>query len=149
MSRSAPIIFIALVAAFCGLCLWQWQRESALRDLAVGQERELIELRSDCADAEFRAQVANAEILRLTGAVSELRQNTVPQQTLDETRAALQELRDHVAKQAAAITQRDQNLTKMNETTVQANAMMKKLTQERDELARRLNEVTRLYNQKK
>jgi chromosome segregation ATPase len=149
MKPFSPLLLGGLILALCGLCLWQWQRESSIRQLATEQQSEITTLRTSFSEAEARAQSANAEILRLTGTVQELRTTSIPKATHDETLASLDQLKKHIEQQAQAITQRDQIVTKNNDVTAQANTAISKLTRERDDLAKRVNDLTKKLNEKR
>ena len=141
------IVLSVLLLALCSLCAWQWQRESRLRALATGQRDELTSLSSDLTLLMIQTKAADAEILRLTGALSELRANSIAKEIHDEALQANAKLKEVATQQNAAITQQNELLTKQNATVQQANEQIKRLANERDDLAKRLNEVTAKFNQ--
>lgn len=139
-------VLLTLLAALCGLCAVQWWRESSLRGMAVAQRGELVRLAAERDELAARVKAADAEILRLTGAITDLRTNSVSKQVHEETTRANAQLRESVGKQNAAIHEQNEALAKQNAAVAQANANVRKLAAERDDLARRINEVTALYN---
>jgi len=139
-------ILIALLAALCGLCAVQWWRESGLRGIAVRQHGDLAKITGERDDLAARMKAVDAEILRLTAALTDLRANSVSQQVHEEVTRANQQLRDAVGKQNATIKEQNEAITNQNNAVRQANDNVKKLASERDDLAKRINEVTALYN---
>jgi uncharacterized coiled-coil protein SlyX len=91
-------------------------------------------------------KAGDAEILRLTTALSDLRANSVSKQVHEEVTQANQQLRDAVGKQNETIKEQNDTITKQNSAIQQASENIRKLTAERDGIANRVNEVTALYN---
>ncbi len=139
-------ILLVLLAALCGLCAVQWWRESALRETAVAQRDALGALTGERDELTGRMKAADAEILRLTAAHADLRANSVSKQAHEEIAQANAHLRESVEKQNAAIKEQNEAIAKQNLAVQQANESIRRLTAERDGLARRVNEVTELYN---
>jgi hypothetical protein len=139
-------ILLALLAAMCGLCAVQWWRESALREQTVAQRSELLKVAAERDELAARAKDADAEILRLTGALSDLRTQSVSKQEHHEALAANGQMRGVVEKQNAAIKEQNEAIAKQNAAVLQANEIIRKVSAERDDLAKRINEVTALYN---
>lgn len=141
------LILAVLLLALCGLCGWQWNRESQLRTLAAAQQAQIASLAAMRGELESRVKAADAEVLRITGSLADLRANSVSKQSHEEALQANATLKDVVEKQNAAISRQNDLLTQQNAAMTKANDHIKKLTGERDDLGRRLNEVTALYNQ--
>lgn len=141
------ILLSLLLLALCGLCAWQWNRERSLRDLVGTQQTQISTLTAKHNDLEARVKAANAEVLRITASLGELRANSVSKEVHTEALKTGTTLRDTVTKQNAAITQQNEMITKQNTAVQQANDNIKKLTTERDDLAKRLNEVSAKYNE--
>jgi DNA repair exonuclease SbcCD ATPase subunit len=139
-------VLMVLLLALCGLCGWQWFSESLLRESLVKTKAELAKLSQERDELTAHAKTADAEILRLNGALTELRANSVAKQIHEEATAANTKLKDAVTQQNALITQQNQSLEKANSAIQQSNESLKKLTAERETLAQRLNEVTGQYN---
>ena len=135
-----------LLLALCCLCGWQWHRESQLRALHNAALAEVMQLSTQRDDLETRVKAADAEILRLTGALAELRANSVAKQLHDDVVAANMQMRETLGKQNAVITEQNDRLAKANAAILQANENLMKVTAERDSLAKKVNEVTALYN---
>ena len=145
--RPVPnVILSVLLLALCGLCLWQWNRESQLRALAGGQRDQITTLSVRCDELESRVKAADGEVLRITAGLADLRANSVSKDIHAEALDANVHLKEIVEKQNAAITQQNELLAKQNTAIHQGNDGLKKLAAERDELAKKLNEVTALYN---
>lgn len=125
-------ILSLLLLALSVLCAWQWDRESKLRTLAETQRAQLTAITTQHDELESRVKAADAEILRITASLAELRTNSVSKETHAEALAASQTMREAGTKQNAAIQQ--------------ANDTIQKLTTERDDLAKRLNDITAKYN---
>jgi predicted nuclease with TOPRIM domain len=140
------LILAVLLLALCGLCGWQWNRESQLRTLAAAQQAQIASLTALREELESRVKAADAEVLRITGSLADLRANSVSKQTYEEALQANATLKEVVEKQNAAIARQNDLLARQNTAMMQANDHIKKLTGERDDLGRRLNEVTALYN---
>lgn len=139
-------VLLLLLAALCSLCAVQWWRESTLRETAMAQRADLARLSGERDELAGRMKAADAEILRLTAAQSDLRSNSVSKQVHEEVIRANGSLRESVEKQNAAIKERDESLAKQNAVIQRADENIRKLAAERDDLARRANEVTALYN---
>lgn len=139
-------VLLMLLLALCGLCAWQWHRESELRLIVNAKLLALEQVTSQRDDLEARVKAADAEILRLTGALAELRANSVAKQLHEDVVAANTQMREVLSKQNAVITEQNDRLAKANGAILQANENLKKVTAERDALAKKINEVTALYN---
>jgi DNA repair exonuclease SbcCD ATPase subunit len=140
------ILLSALLLALCGLCFWQWHREGQLRALVAAQAEQVSVLSAKRDDLEARVKAADAEVLRITASLAELRASSVSKDVHDEALQANTTLRESVLKQNAAITQQNELITKQNTSIQQANDNLKKLITERDDIAKRLNDLTALYN---
>ncbi|MBL9142168.1 MAG: hypothetical protein JNM99_00680 [Verrucomicrobiaceae bacterium] len=140
------ILLSLLLIALCGLCGWQWHRETQLRALAASQREAIEVLTAKRDDLDTRVKAADAEVLRLTQALAELRANSVSKDIHAEIVETNTKLRDAITKQNAAITQQNELIAKQNAAIQIANDNLKKLATERDDLAKRLNDVTAMYN---
>lgn len=141
------IALSVLLIALCGLCAWQWNRERSLRELLQSQGSQLHAVTTERDELSARMKAADAEILRLTASIAELRTNSVAKEVHEETITAAKTQRETLAKQNAAITQQNEIITKQNGAIQQANDSIQKLTAERDSLAKRLNDVTAKFNE--
>ena len=139
-------VLIVLILALCGLCAWQWHRESELRLIVKAKLMALEQVTAQRAELETRVKAADAEILRLTGALADLRTNSVAKQLHEDVVAANTQMRVALGKQNAVITEQNDRLAKANAAILQANVNLKKVTAERDSLAKKVNEITALYN---
>jgi chromosome segregation ATPase len=137
---------IVLLLALCGLCAWQWHRESELRLLLTAKLTEVQQLSVQRDELETRVKAADAEILRLTGALADLRANSVDKQLHEDVVAANAQMREAIEKQNTAIKDQNESLAKANAAIRLANDNIKKVVAEREALAKRINEVTALYN---
>ncbi len=147
MSRPVPLgILLLLLLGLCGLCAWQWNREELLRDLTRRQLAENADLRKALDETSARAKAGDAEILRLTEALSEIKTASVARSQYDEALAAAQTMREGVVKQNAAIKEQQEALLKANAAVAQANQAIEKTAAERDGLSQKLNALTLQYN---
>ncbi|MEY4483835.1 MAG: hypothetical protein RL693_1287 [Verrucomicrobiota bacterium] len=140
-------ILSLLLFALCGLLAWQWARESKLRLLLNNKVTESNQYASQREELESRVKAADAELLRISGSLGELRSNSVSKEIHTEAQEANTALRDTAIRQNAAITQQNEFINKQNDGVQKANDNIRKLTTERDELAKRLNDVTAKYNE--
>jgi hypothetical protein len=147
MSRPVPLaILLLLLAGLCGLCAWQWNREELLRDLARRQTAEIADLRKSLDENSARSKAADAEILRLTEALADIKIASVSKTQYDESLAAAQTMREGVLKQNAALKEQQDLLLKANAAVAQANQSIEKLSTERNGLTQKLNALTLQYN---
>ena len=147
MSRPVPLgILLLLLLGLCGLCAWQWNREEQLRDLTRRQLAENADLRKALEENSARAKAGDAEILRLTETLSEIKTASVAKVQYDEALATAQTLREGVLKQNTALKDQQEALLKSNAAVTQANQAIEKLAAERDGLTQKLNALTLQYN---
>lgn len=146
--KPVPNIALSLLLiALCGLCAWQWNRERSLRELLQSQGAQLHALTTERDELSTRVKAADAEILRLTASLAELRTNSVAKEVHEEAITATKTLRETLTKQNAAMTQQNELLAKQNDAVAKANESIKSLTTERDSLAKRLNDLTAKFNE--
>ncbi|CAN5135316.1 hypothetical protein BH23VER1_BH23VER1_32090 [soil metagenome] len=139
-------VLLALLLALCALSAWQWHREGELRTLARDQASDLASLNAERDELEARTKAADAEILRLTGSLSDLRTNSVAAAENEETLESNAQLSEAVRERNTLITEQNEAITEANAAIETANATITKLAAERDDLAEKLNEVTARYN---
>ncbi|MEY4483214.1 MAG: hypothetical protein RL693_666 [Verrucomicrobiota bacterium] len=150
---SQPIL-ILLIAILCSLCVWQWWRESSLREITVQQRNEISKLSTERQEMESRIKEADMEILRLTSSVTDLRTNSVSKEALDELAQNRKRLQETLEKQSLLLRQQNESIVTQNEALTtqniaikQANETIKKLVEDRDKLVKQINEVTLRYNE--
>ena len=147
MSRPVPLgILLLLLLGLCGLCAWQWNREEQLRDLTRRQLAENADLRKALDENSARAKAGDAEILRLTETLSDIKTASVAKSQYDEALAAAQTMREGVLKQNAALKEQQEALLKANAAVAQANQAIEKTAAERDGFIQKLNALTLQYN---
>lgn len=139
-------VLLALLVLLCALCTWQWHREAQLRGLLQIESMELSKLQIRLSDSETAQQAANAEVLRLTTALNELRTNSLPLERQQEMEAAAGALKTTVAEQSQRLAEQNEALSKAGEAIGKANVSIQKLVGERDDLAKKLNALTLRYN---
>ena len=145
--RPLPTWFLlGLLVALCGLCGWQWHRETTLRRLSEATANEAAVARAAAAELTDHAKSTDAEILRLTGALSELKSTSVSQAQHEEANAAIEQLKTTLQEATNRLTQQQTALMQQNGLLEQSNATIQKLTAEREALVKRLNETTANYN---
>ena len=96
--------------------------------------------------ATFKTKAADAEILRLTEALNEIKTASVAKTQYDEAVAAAQTMREGVVKQNAALKEQQEALLKSQAAATKANQTIERLTGERDGLGQKLNALTQQYN---
>lgn len=147
MSRPVPLaILLLLLLGLCGLCAWQWNREELLRVLTRSQLSEIEGLKKALDESSLRAKAADAEILRLTEALNEIKTASVAKTQYDEAVAVAQTMREGVVKQNAALKEQQEALLKSQAAATKANQTIERLTGERDGLGQKLNALTQQYN---
>jgi len=154
-------LVLVLALALCGLCAFQWVRESRLRTEVVSlQETNQVQAQS-LVSAETLARRYESEIARLDSRVKELKQieqtNSVTIASLkislkhSEEEAEL--LRKQVANYKEAVDRQNESITKQNAIITQQNVSikeqnenLKRLAEERNELVGTLNARTKEFN---
>jgi chromosome segregation ATPase len=134
------------MVALCLLCAWQWHRETELRKVVADQSSQLESLQAERDEIEARVRTADAAILQLTGSINELRANSITKKEQEEVMGQNKRMSEVIGKQSALITDQNAAITKANTAIQQANETIKKVTLERDSLAKQLNDVTARYN---
>ena len=121
--RPVPLSFLlTLIVALCVLCAWQWQREIELRKIVAQQGGELQSLRAQRDEIDARVEAADAEILRLTGSLNELRASSVAKQEHEELLLQAKQMSEAITKQNALITEQNDSITKANEAIQKSHA---------------------------
>lgn len=147
MTRPVPLSFLLLLLlSLCGLCAWQWKREDDFRDLTRRQQAEIASIRKELDETSTRAKAADAEILRLTGSLSELRTSSVAKTQHEEVLDAAQKMKESILKQNAALKEQQDALAKASTSITTANETIKSLVTERDAVAKKLNALTLEFN---
>jgi hypothetical protein len=147
VSRPVPLgILLLLLLGLCGLCAWQWNREEQLRDLTRRQLAENADLRKALDENSARAKAGDAEILRLTETLSDIKTASVAKSQYDEALGAAQTMREGVLKQNAALKEQQEALLKANAAVAQANQAIEKTVAERDGFIQKHNALTLQYN---
>lgn len=136
MSRALQICLMLLTAALCAVCVLQWQREtrSAAREQALASTLQDAQLTVEAQTGKLA--IWEQEITRLNAALSE---QTAKQKTLPELETKLVE----ATRQLEAKTDA---LTKLSAAGASLRTQLQKALDERDALARRLNERTAEFN---
>lgn len=151
-SFSITVLFFLLLG-MCGLCVVQWFRESSLRETALTYRMAVQKVTTDRDQLNERVKAVDAEMLRVNTAFTELRTNSIPKADLDAAIEANTKLKEQIQAANQSITQQNEVLKKQNEalqqqaTAIQkANEIIKKTADERDDLAKKTNEITTKYN---
>lgn len=129
------------VVALSALCVAQWVREADVRGRLREAQQQHGEAVAALAGEKGRRETQEREVVRLT----KLQQETAEALRLAEARVA--ELAAQPAVDPAAVAQRNAEVTAQNEAMARQNEQLKKLTAERDDLVRRLNERTKEWNE--
>ncbi len=129
------------VVALSALCVAQWVREADVRGRLREAQQQHGEAVAALAGEKGRRETQEREVVRLT----KLQQETAEALRLAEAKTA--ELAAQPAVDPAAVAQRNAEVTAQNEAMARQNEQLKKLTAERDDLVRRLNERTKEWNE--
>jgi len=151
-SFSITVLFFLLLG-MCGLCAVQWMRETKLRETALALRADFVKVSAERDELNEHAKAADAEMLRVTGALTELRTSSISKADLDAAVEANAKLKEQIMMANQSIMQQNETLKKQNEalqqqaTAIQkANDTIKKTAAERDDLAKKSNEITTKYN---
>jgi hypothetical protein len=136
MTRTLQICLMILTTALCGVCVLQWQREgrAAAREQALAGEIQALQ--ADRVVQTEKLAAWEQEITRLNDAL------TAPAaagKSLTELQGELTAVTRQLEQKTAALTQ----LSAAGETL---RGQLQKALDERDALARRLNERTAEFN---
>ena len=146
MRSVPPSVLLGLLLAMCGLCGVQWWRESQLRALSVTLRQNLSSTTAERDQLNARVKAADAEILRLNAAFNELRANSAPKADLEAATTANTKLKAQVVTANEALARQNDALQQQAAAIQKANDIIKKTADERDDLARKTNEITVQYN---
>ena len=135
-----------LLLALCGLCGVQWWRESQIRAIAMALRSDLAAATAERDRLTERAKAADAEILRLNAAFADLRANSVPKQDMETAIQAAEQLNARIAALNQAFLRQNQILQQHNEAMQKANGTIQRIAEERDNLAKKANDITARYN---
>lgn len=145
-----PGVSTVLTLALAALCFWQWQKESNLMASLRQTRGALVRAEALAKEETSRADAAMTRHLEALARAEELnRAREVERAELETLRRAAAERDAFAAKLGEAkalIRQANENTAKANENARTATATITRLTAERDDLARRLNERTEAYN---
>jgi hypothetical protein len=145
-----PGLSTVLTLGLAALCFWQWQKESTLANdlrqtrgaLAVAETRARDETaRADAATTRHLEALARAEELNRAREA-----DRAELESLRKTAAERDALAAALEEAKALIRQANENTAKANENGRLASETITRLTAERDDLVRRLNERTEAYN---
>lgn len=139
-------ILVALLLAMCGLCGVQWWRESLLREAAVTLRTDLGQMTAERDHLTERIKSADAEILRLTSAFTQLRASSVPREDHEAALEAIELLYCQMHHQNSIIEGQNAAVRAQGVSLRSTNETIRKLVAERDELVRRSNEIAAKYN---
>lgn len=139
-------ILVALLLAMCGLCGVQWWRESLLREAAVTLRADLGRMIEERDHLTERIKSADAEILRLTSAFTQLRTNSVPREDHETALEVMELLYCQLHYQNSIIEEQNAAVRTQGLSMQGTNEIIRKLVAERDELVRRSNEIAAKYN---
>lgn len=159
-----PVITLCLTAALAALCVWQWTRESRLTADLRDQTRRAIETEHALEETRAQADRLRGENLRVTALLeqqsSHLAKAVEQAEALQDdaskhqkARAEADALRARLEEAAASVAQANQRIVEandrilaQNQSVADANEIITRLTTERDEAVRLLNERTEEYN---
>jgi cell division protein ZapA (FtsZ GTPase activity inhibitor) len=146
VNRALTIALAAVLAALCGLCLWQWKREADFRAAIAGLAGQLDAGERAHAESRRRITALEAELSR----IHKLRDDAERQYL--STLAELRDLQpdwiargltsDALSRLAAAASA----VESQNAAIARQNELLKQVTAERDDAIQKLNARTRELN---
>lgn len=143
MSRPLLIALGTLLASLCGLCIFQWKRESDFRAAILDLSTRLHGMSQALSEAEARIETLQTEITR----IETLRADTEAKYlaTLDELRPLQLDwtARGHTI---FALSQYAAAAESQNDAIAKQNELLKQLASERDAAIEKLNARTREFN---
>lgn len=143
MSRPLLIALGTLLASLCGLCIFQWKRESDFRAAILDLSTRLHGKSQALSEAEARIETLQTEITR----IETLRADTEAKYlaTLDELRPLQLDwtARGHTI---FALSQYAAAAESQNDAIAKQNELLKQLASERDAAIEKLNARTREFN---
>jgi hypothetical protein len=137
---------LGLLVALCLLCGWQFYREFGLREWNENLADRTVRLQVEVQELNSRAKAADAEYLRLTGALNELKATSIDRATHDAMVEANKKMAEGVEKQNAYISEQTNALEKAVAAVKQAQEQVAGLLKERDAVVKRLNDTVASYN---
>jgi hypothetical protein len=143
VSRPLLIALGTLLASLCGLCIFQWKRESDFRAAILDLSTRLHGKSQALSEAEARIETLQTEITR----IETLRADTEAKYlaTLDELRPLQLDwtARGHTI---FALSQYAAAAESQNDAIAKQNELLKQLASERDAAIEKLNARTREFN---
>jgi hypothetical protein len=144
--RVLTILLGVILAALCGVCLWQWKREAEFRSVILDFHTKLEAEKRAHSEARLRIVVLESEVTRVT----KLRDDAEAQylKTLEELRALQPDWNQRgltigALSQLAAAAPAAEN---QNAAIGKQNELLKQLAAERDDAIQKLNARTREFN---
>lgn len=146
MSRPLLIALGTLLAGLCGLCIFQWKRESDFRAAILDLSTRLHGKTQALSEAEARIATLQTEITR----IETLRADTEAKYlaTLDELRPLQLDwtARGHTIFALSQYAAAAPAAESQNEAIAKQNELLKQLAAERDAAIEKLNARTREFN---
>jgi chromosome segregation ATPase len=147
-------ILVALSAAICGLCVWQWVVQSRLRQLIEAERQATVVAEKKFSDQEAQAKRYSEEITRLEALRKDLEESTKTNRTeLSRVRAELSKIsfsHTNLTKELElykeALTNANHSIEKQNAAITSQNENFKKLVDERNEFVTKYNKTVTIYN---
>jgi chromosome segregation ATPase len=149
-ASAAVSLLVALALGLCGLCAFQWVRETRLRQRVEALEGEKLKVAEEKATAESQGQRFQQEIQRIEAERTELfrtveKHNDQVGTLKAEAAAAKQEV-ERLAKQAAAFKEAldrvNGNTERANEQISKLNTDLRRVAEERNKAVERFNELS-------
>lgn len=148
-AAAAVTLLVVLALGLCGLCAFQWVRETRLRQRVEALEGEKVQVAEEKAAAEAQGQRFQQEIQRIESERAALfrtveTNNARVVALKAEATAAKQDV-DRLAKQVAALQEAldrvNSNTERANEQIARLNTDLRRLADERNKAVERFNEL--------
>jgi chromosome segregation ATPase len=148
-ASAAVTLLVVLALGLCGLCAFQWVRETRLRQRVEVLEGDKVRVAEEKAAAEAQGQRFQQEIQRVESERAELfrtveSHNAQVGQLKAEAMVAKQEV-DRLVKQATAFKEAldrvNANTERANEQISKLNADIRRVAEERNKAVERFNEL--------
>lgn len=136
MSRTLQISLMVLTAMLCGVCVWQWQRESRAAAAYFSLRDELAAARSQTGAQTVKLAEWEKEIARLNEALA----------TQSESITKLPEIEARATAATQQFEAAQAVFTQQQAAFETLKTQLQKALDERDALATQLNTRTREFN---
>ena len=146
MSRRLHTVLGIVLAALCGLCVWQWKREADFRSAHAEVSARLTAESKSLGESRARVAVLEGEVQRIEKLRADTEARFLEAATALKTLEADWQARaltiDILSRAAAAVSRSEGQ----GELIAKQNELLKKVAAERDDAIQKLNARTRDLN---